>query len=180
MFQGFSGDLRRRATVAKMKKADIVLASPRTVRLSPIALAYRLFLRSRYVHSMLYIGNGRILHTTTRHGVVVTRLPRKIFRKDRYATFRVKNLSEPQRERVVQEALKWKDRKLDHAGLVTNVPSKLVGLRKPLLRWEKNRIWCSKLIYRAFLAADVEVVPPDRAQNITSEDLSRSLTVKRI
>ncbi len=175
-----SGEVRRRRVVAKMQKADILLASPRTLSLSPVAFVYRLLLRSRYVHSMLYIGNGKIVHTTTRHGVVVARLPRKIFRADRYAIFRAKNLDAAQRDRIILEALKSKDKRLDHAGLITNVPARLLGLRKPLVRWERNRLWCSKLIYRAFLAAGVEIVPPDKAENITSEDLSRSEQLRRV
>lgn len=175
-----SGELQRKIVIAKMKEADIILASPRTARLSPIALLYRVVLRSRYVHSMLYVGQGRIIHTTTRRGVVIDRLPRKIFRKENYAVYRVKNLRPEQRASVTEEAAKWVDKKLDHAGLITNVPSRLLGLRKPIVRLEKKRIWCSKLIYRSFLAVGVEIVPPEKADNITSEDLSRDARLQKV
>lgn len=175
-----SGRFRRRAFMSKLEKGDIVLASPRTLRLSPVALTYRLLLRSHYVHSMLYIGQGQIVHTTTRHGVVVDKLPRKIFRSDRYAAFRVRGINSSQRSKVVQEALRWRYRKLDHAGLVTNVPARLLGLRKPIMRWERNRIWCSKLIYKVFKSAGFEIVPHEKAENITSEDLSRSPVLERV
>lgn len=175
-----SGRFRRRAFMNKLQRGDIVLASPRTIKLSPVALTYRLLLRSRYVHSMLYIGQGQIVHTTTRGGVVVDKLPRKIFRSDRYAAFRVRGLKSNQRSKVVHEALKWRYRKLDHVGLVTNVPSRLLGLQKPIMRWERNRVWCSKLIYKAFKAVGFEIVPFEKSENITSEDLSRSPMLERV
>ena len=84
--------VRRRAVLSRMKKADVVLASPRFGSLSPIALMYRLLLGSHYVHSMLYVGGGRMLHTTTRHGVVVARMPRKVFDRNRYAIYRARGL----------------------------------------------------------------------------------------
>jgi len=175
-----SGEARRRAVIARLQKGDIILASPRITTLSPIALSYRLILRSQYVHSMIYIGDGKIVHTTARDGVVVSRLPRSIFRRERYAIFRVKDLDRERRDRVVQEALKWRHRKLDVAGLITTIPSRLIGLQRPLLRWEKNRIWCSKLVYQAFSAEHIRLVPPESSQSITSEDLSRSGMVERI
>ena len=175
-----SGEAKRQAVVARLRKADIILASPRITTLSAIALSYRLVLRSRYVHSMLYIGDGRVVHTTAKDGVVVTKLPRSIFRRERYAIFRVKNLDREKRDQVVAEALKWRNRKLDVAGLITTIPSRLIGLRKPLLMWEKNRIWCSKLVYKAFMAENIELVPPEKAERITSEDLSRSCVVDRL
>jgi hypothetical protein len=175
-----SGEARRRAVIARLQKADIILASPRISRLSPIALSYRLILRSRYVHSMLYIGNGKIVHTTAKDGVVVSKLPRSIFRRERYTIFRVKNLNPETRDRVIEAALKWRQKKLDYAGLITTIPSRLIGLRKPLLRWEKNRIWCSKLVYKAFSAERIELVPPENSENITSEDLSHSYVVERV
>jgi hypothetical protein len=166
--------------MAKLRKADIILASPRITTLSAIALSYRMVLRSRYVHSMLYIGDGRIVHTSAKRGVVVGKLPRSIFRRERYAIFRVKNLDSEKRDQVVAEALKWRNRKLDFAGLITTIPSRLIGLRRPLLMWERNRIWCSKLVYKAFAAENIELVPPENAENITSEDLSRSSVVERV
>ncbi|NIT55844.1 MAG: hypothetical protein GWN00_06290 [Aliifodinibius sp.] len=157
-----------------MQKADIILASPRSKQLSPTALLYRLVLGNRYVHSMLYIGEGKIIHTTTNRGVIVAKLPRKIYRKDLYTILRVKNLDKLSRDRVVEAALAWKAKKLDHAGLVTNVPARLLGLRKPLIRWEKRRIWCSKLIYKSFLDAGIKLVAQEQTENITSEDLRNS------
>ena len=129
---------------------------------------------------MLYIGDGKIVHTTARYGVVITRIPRSIFNKEHYAIFRVKNLDPHQRDRIVAGAVKFRQRKLDYAGVITAIPSRLMGLRKPLLRWERNRIWCSKLVYRAFLDEDIELVPKEKAENITSEDLSQSLVVERV
>jgi hypothetical protein len=175
-----SGEAKRQAIVARLRKADIILASPRITTLSAIALSYRLVLRSHYVHSMLYIGDGKVVHTTAKDGVVVSKLPRSIFRRERYAIFRVKNLDREKRDQVVAEVLKWTNRKLDFAGLITTIPSRLIGLRKPLLMWEKNRIWCSKLVYKAFMAENIELVPPEKAERITSEDLSRSCVVDRI
>lgn len=180
LFRRQTGRIKRRQVMARMQKADIVLASPPTARLSLFALLYRLFLKSRYVHSMLYLGEGQILHTTTRHGVVVGRLPRKVCRKDRYSIFRVRGLSPDQRAQVVAEALKRKDKKLDHAGLITNVPSRMLGLQKALLSWEENRVWCSKLIYQAFYAAGIELVPPEKGGVITSEDLAHLPEVTRV
>lgn len=103
-----SGEARRRAVIARLQKADIILASPRITTLSPIVLSYRLILRSRYVHSMLYIGDGKIIHTTAKDGVVVSKLPRSIFRGEHYAIFRVKGLDLERRDRVIEAALKWR------------------------------------------------------------------------
>ncbi len=173
-YQWLTGALKRRAVIARLLPADIILASPRTMSLSPIALVYRLLLKAQYVHSMLYVGNGKILHTTTRYGVVVTRVPRGIHRKDRYTILRDPDLGYEQRVQVVRAALEMTDRKLDHLGLATNIPAKLLGLRKPLVRMEQRRLWCGKLINEAYGRAGVELVPPDLTGTVTSEDLSRS------
>ncbi len=173
--------VRRRAVLSRMKKADVVLASPRFGSLSPTALMYRLLLGSHYVHSMLYVGGGRMVHTTARHGVVVDRMPRKVFDRDRYAIYRARDLTANERERIVAEALQSLDRKLDPAALVTNIPSRWFGLRHPLWRLEKNRVWCSKLIAEAYRAgASVELVPKKQAGTITTEDLSRSPALERV
>ena len=79
VFNRVSGELRRRAVIAKIQPADIILASPRTLRLSPTALLYRVLLHAQYVHSMLYLGESKIIHTTTKYGVVIAPVPRKIF-----------------------------------------------------------------------------------------------------
>jgi hypothetical protein len=179
-FNRMSGELRRRAVIAKMQKADIILASPRTLRLSPIALMYRVLLQAQYVHSMLYMGEGKILHTTTKYGVMTAPVPRKIFKKDRYTILRAKHLRAEQRQQVVTEALKLRDKKLDYAGLVTNIPARLFGLRKPLLKLENNRLWCSKLIYQAYSATGIELVSLANKENLTSEDLSRSPLLEKI
>jgi len=180
VFDRLSGKLKYKTIIAKIQKADIILASPRTLCLSPIALIYRLFLGSRYVHSMLYIGDGKMIHTTAKYGVVINKVPRKIFKKDQYSIFRVKNLSMEQRENIVNEALKYKNKRLDHIGLITNIPSRLLGLKKPFLRLEKNHLWCSKLIYNTFLVNNIKLVQNEKAENITSEDLSQSQVVEKI
>jgi hypothetical protein len=163
-----------------MVPADIILARPRTIHLSPVALAYRLLLRAEYVHSMLYIGRGKILHTTSRHGVVVAPAPRTIYKRDRYSILRHPRLTASQRSQVVEEALRLRGARLDYPALVTNVPARLTGLRKPLVRLEANRLWCSRLIVRAYSAAGAEIVPPDRAENVTSEDLRHSPLLVRL
>jgi cell wall-associated NlpC family hydrolase len=164
-----------------MEKADVVLASPRLWRLSPTAILYRLLLGSRYVHSMLYVGGGRMIHTTARHGVVVARMPAKVFDRDRYAVYRARHLTAPDRERIVAEALQSLDRKLDHAAVITNIPSRWFGLRHPLWRLERNRVWCSKLIAEAYHAgAGIELVPEKQAGTITTEDISRSPALERV
>jgi hypothetical protein len=163
-----------------MQKADIILSSPRTASLSPIAFFYRLLLKSRYVHSMLYLGEGKIIHTTSRHGVVIASLPKKIFRRDRYSVFRVKSLSPVKQEKVVKEALKWKQKKLDYAGLITNIPARLFGMKKAILSWKANRIWCSKLIYKSFLTMGIDLIPGKETEDITSEDIASSPLIERI
>lgn len=176
-----SATARRRVLLFRMKKADIVLASPRLGRLSPTALMYRLLLGSRYVHSMLYVGKGRMIHTTARRGVVRGRMPRKVFDWDRYAVYRSRDLTASERDRIVQEAVQSLGRKLDHAALVTNIPSRWLGLRHPLWRLEENRVWCSKLIADAYLAgAGIELVPGKHTGTITTEDLSRSPALERV
>ncbi len=179
-FKDWTGRLRRRRFLGRMQAGDIILASPGTLGLSVPALLYRVFLRSTYVHSMLYIGGGRIIHTTARQGVVTGKAPRKIYKKNRYAVLRVKGLSPEKRGLAVRRALEWEGRKLDHAGLITNVPSRLLGLRRALISMEEERIWCSKLIYQAYASVGVELVPPERADVVSSEDLAHSPLVTRL
>jgi hypothetical protein len=129
---------------------------------------------------MLYVGDEKIIHTTTKHGTIMDKLPRKIYKKESYTILRVRNLTTNQRERVIREAVKVKYKKLDHAGLITNVPSKLLGLKKPIFLLEKNRLWCSKLVYQSFLKAGIELISPDKAQTVTSEDLRQSRFLGKI
>lgn len=175
-----SGSVRRAAVLGNMVPADIILAKPRTLSLSPGALAYRLLLRADYVHAMLYVGAGRMVHTTTNRGVVVARVPRTIYRRDRYAVLRHPRLDERQRARIVEVALERRGARMDHAGLLTNVPARWLGLKKPLVRLERNRLWCSRLIVQAYAAAGAEVLPPERRENVTSEDLAGSPMLVRL
>lgn len=176
-----TGSLRRRAVLARMQPADIVLASPRLRRLSLTAFLYRVFLRSRFVHSMLYLGDGRIIHTTARHGVSVGRVPRRLFDRRNYAIYRAPGLTDEQRQRIVARARQRLGDKLDHAALVSNIPSRRLGLRSPIVRMEENRLWCSKLIADAYRSgAGVELVSPERAGTVTTEDLSHSPALERL
>jgi len=177
----FSGKLRRQGTIAKMRKGDIILARPRTFVLPLVPLIYRLLLRSQYVHSLLYLGRDNVIHTTARYGVKIDKVPRKIYSKSRYTIYRVKDFDpDLQGEQVVKEALKYKNTKLDHAGLITNIPARIIGLKKPLMSFGKNRLWCSKLIYQVYKANQIELVPFKDSGNITSEDLSKSKVLKTI
>jgi cell wall-associated NlpC family hydrolase len=176
-----TGRVRRRAVLARMKEGDIVLASPRLVRLSPIALAYRLLLGSRYVHSMLYVGSDRMIHTTTRHGVVMGRIPRKLFDRERYAIYRVPGLTDAERAKVVDRAVASLERELDPVALAANIPARWFRLREPVARIEKNRVWCSKLIAEAYReGAGVEIVPRDAEGTVMTEDFAKSPVLERV
>ena len=166
--------LRRRAVMARMLPGDVVLSSPRIARLSFTALLYRLLLRSQYVHAMLYLGDGRVLHTTARQGVTIDPLPGKLFDRARYRIRRVPGLERDQREQVVAGARALLDHDLDHLGLVTNIPARWFGLPHPLLQAERNRLWCSQLIQKAYADVGVSLVPPERSGTVTSEDLART------
>jgi hypothetical protein len=172
--------MRRAAVLGNMVPGDIILARPRTLSLSPGALVYRLLLRAEYVHAMLYVGGGRMVHTTTNRGVVIAPVPRTIYRRDRYAVLRHPWLDARQRTRIVEVALERRGTRMDHAGLLSNVPARWLGLRQPLVRLERNRLWCSRLIVQAFAAAGAEAVPPERTENVTSEDLARSPYLVRL
>jgi hypothetical protein len=111
---------------------------------------------------------------------MVDRLPRAVFRRDRYTIYSARDLTPEQRDAIVGEALASLDRKLDHAALVTNIPSRWLGLRGPLLRMEKNRVWCSRLICMAFAKNGIELVPDEKSDVITSEDLSRSPVLEQM
>ena len=110
----------------------------------------------------------------------VLKVYEQIYKKDRYSIFRVRHLSSEKREKLVAEALKWKDKKLDHVGLISNVPARLLGLERVSLSCERNRVWCSKLIYEAFFVAGIDLVPPGKAGVITSEDLTHIPFAMRI
>jgi hypothetical protein len=180
LFRQLTGELQRRAVIAEMQEADIVLAKPPTLRLSPVALLYRLLLQAKYVHSMLYVGDGMMVHTTSGEGVVIAPVPKSVYREDRYTILRAAHLTPKQRDIIGQEALCMVGMKLDHAGLITNVPAKMIGFRKPLMKLERTRLWCSKLILRAYSAVGVELVPPEKVENVTSEDLKDSTMLERI
>jgi hypothetical protein len=107
-------------------------------------------------------------------------VPRKIFKKNRYTILRTPHLRGDQREQVVAKALKMRDKRLDYAGLITNVPARLFGLRKPLVMLEKNRVWCSKLVYQAYSESGIELVVPEHKENPTCEDLSHSPLLEKI
>ena len=169
-----SGRFKRQAVILKLKKADIILAKPKLFSLSPIGLLYRILLRSDYVHSMLYIGNGEIIHTTTKDGVSIHKVPRKIFKKDRYTIYRAKNLNSNQRSRIVAESLKLKDMKMDFMGLIVNIPRNIFGINKSFSKIENNRIWCSKLIYQAYSSIGIKLFSDNEFKIITSENLSKS------
>jgi cell wall-associated NlpC family hydrolase len=180
LWRRWSGRARRRALIARMQPGDVVLASPRLRRLSVTALMYRVLLRSRYVHAMLYLGDGRIIHTTAREGVTVGRLPGKLFDRTRYRVRRVPGLTAAERARVTAAAEALLDHALDHAGLVTNIPARWLGLPHPLLQAERRRLWCSKLIHRAYREVGVELVPTREPGTVTSEDLARSSVLRDV
>lgn len=172
---------RRQVRLASMREGDIVLASPRLRRLSPIALLYRLLLGSQYVHSMLYLGGGRMIHTTARHGVVEGPVPRKLFDGQRYAVYRCPGLDDEQRRAIVAHARASLARRLDHVALVANIPSRWLRLRRPLWRLERDRVWCSQLIAEAYReGAGVELVDKVRAGTIVTEDLAGSDVLERV
>lgn len=175
-----TGQWRRTVAISGMLEADVLLASPRTLRLSPIAMIHRLVLGARYVHSMLYVGEGKVLHTTTRQGVTIDSVPSKVYQPDRYSLHRVRRLTPLERKQVVAAALRRQGQKLDHAALVTNIPARLLGFKKPLLRLERNRLWCSKLIYESYADAGIELLPAEESGNVTSDDLARSPVLERI
>jgi len=174
LLRRLTGELQRRAVIAEMLEADIVLAKPPTLRLSPVALLYRLLLRVQYVHSMLYVGDGKMVHTTSGEGVVIAPVPKGVYREDSYTVLRAPHLTLEQRELIAIEGLNIVGTKLDHAGLITNIPARMLRLRKPFLKLEKTRLWCSKLILQAYSKNGVELVPPDKVENVTSEDLRDS------
>ncbi len=174
------GRFKRRAVITRLHKADIIVASPALKRLSFIALLHRLMLRSTYVHSMLYIGNGKILHTTSRNGVVIHKVPGKIFSKKRYAVYRVRVISREQKTRVIEEALKWHKAKIDHVAMFKLIPQRLFGWFRPVATEKDKSLWCSRLIYRSFLNAGINLLPDQNTSIVVSEDLANSPLVKRI
>lgn len=174
LFVRTAGYLKKQAFITKMKKADIIFASPRTRRLPPIALTYRFVLRAHYIHSMLYIGEGKVLHTTSRHGVVIDDVPKKIYKKEKYAVFRLENLSTKQQEGIIQSAMQWKGKKLDYVGIYGNVFRKFFRFKKKRQASEKRRTWCSKMIYSSYASQGIDLLPAKKHKAVTSDDLTRS------
>jgi hypothetical protein len=129
---------------------------------------------------MLYVGDGKMVHTTSGEGVATARVPKGVYREDRYTVLRAPHLTLEQRELIATEALNLVGTRLDHAGLITNIPARMFGLRKPFVRLERTRLWCSKLILRVYSAIGVELVPPEKAENVTSEDLRDSTVLERL
>ena len=179
-FDFLSSRIKRRTVILKLKKADIIMAKPRLFSLSPLSLLYRIILRSDYVHSMLYIGNSKIIHTTTKDGVTIHNVPWKIYKKNNYTIFRVKGLNSETRDQIVNEALKLQDMKIDLLGLISNIPRNLFGIKKSFSKIEKNSIWCSKLIYQSYSTVGIKLVEEDESGKITSDILSKSKLLKVI
>ncbi len=181
LWQHASGEFKRRAVLAQLEPGDIILASPPTRRLSPVALIYRLVLGARYVHSMIYIGRGRIVHTTSRFGVVVGKAPRTLYRADRYMILRVPRLTLEQQQQLVNEALRWQGRELDTAGLIANVPRRLLGIQRHRGHEEDvDRVWCSKFVAVLYSKVGVDLVPADQLGSVTSEDLATNPNLHRV
>lgn len=179
-FQRLNGSMKRQRVIFKLKKADILLAKPGILSLSLIALLYRILLHSEYVHSMMYIGNNKIIHTTIKDGVTIHKVPRKIYKKNRYTIYRLRNLNSEQRSRIVSESLKYKNLETDVMGLVLNIPKNLFGIKKRLQKIEKNRLWCSKLIYRSYRSVGVNLIAENESHIITSERLSKSTLLDKV
>lgn len=171
---------KRRTVITRLHKADIIVASPALKRLSLIALLHRLMLRSTYVHSMLYIGNGKILHTTSHQGVVIHKVPGKIFSKKRYAVYRVREINREQKTKVIEEALQWHRTKIDHIAMFKLIPQRLFGWFRPVATEEDKSLWCSRLIYRSFLSAGIDLLPDQDTSIVVSEDLANSPLVKQV
>jgi hypothetical protein len=112
--------------------------------------------------------------------VVLAKLPRKLHKKERYTILRADNINTEQRRQIIEKALEYRGFKLDHAGLVSNIPARLFGITNPLVRMAKERLWCSQLIYNAYLAAGIELVSAERAASITSDDLIRSPQLRKV
>ena len=88
--------------------------------------------------------------------------------------FRVKGLNSDIRDQIVNEALKLQDKKIDLLGLIGNIPRNLFGIKKALLKFEKNSIWCSKMIYQSYYSVGIKLVSEDESGKITSHILSKS------
>ena len=173
-FDFLNSKIKRRTVILKLNKADVIMAKPGLFSLSPISMLYRILLKSDYVHSMLYIGNSKIIHTTTKDGVTIHKIPRKIYKKNRYTIFRVKGLNSETKDQIVNEALKLQDMKIDLLGLIGNIPRNLFGIKKSFLKIEKNRIYCSKMVYQSYSNVGIKLVPEDESDKINSNILSKS------
>jgi hypothetical protein len=53
-------------------------------------------------------------------------------------------------------------------------------MKKAILSWKANRIWCSKLIYKSFLTMGIDLIPGKETEDITSEDIASSPLIERI
>ncbi|MBD3223781.1 MAG: hypothetical protein GF313_03580 [Caldithrix sp.] len=172
---GWHSRIKRDAYLKKLKAGDIILAKPLTRQLSLYALLYRIVLHANHIHSMLYLGEGKILHTTAASGVVIAKVPKKIYRSDRYTIMRQLSLNDDERRSIAREALDWQDYKLDFGGLLSNVPAKYFNMKKPPVTSSNGRIWCSKLINQIYEdVLNIRLVKTQQVPTITSEDLWHS------
>lgn len=175
-----TGAVRREILLSGMRKGDIILASPPWYRLSPIAFWYRMLLRSRYVHSMLYLGDRKILHTTIRRGVVIHRVPRKITRRDRYAILRLKAGHSVNMDRVAQYALSMQSNRVSITALIATLVVRLTGSTRFRSKMVRKSLRCSQLIDLAYSTAGMTLVPSRPRETIISQDLMDSPFLERI
>ena len=106
--------------------------------------------------------------------MVIHKVPRKIYNKNKYTIFRVKGLDSDRKDQIVNEALKLQDMQIDLLGLISNIPKNLFGIKKAFWNIEKNSIWCSKLIYHAYNSVGIKLASEDESGKITSSILSKS------
>jgi hypothetical protein len=180
VWHNLSGVLRREIMLSGMRKGDIILASPPWYRLSPIAFWYRVLLRSRYVHSMLYLGDRKVLHTTIRRGVVIHRVPRKIARGDRYAILRLKSLYSVNTNRVAVYALAMQSHRVSIVSLIVTIIVRLTGSFESWLKVCRKSLRCSQLIDLAYGTEGMTLVPSRPRETIISQDLMESPFLERI
>ncbi|HHS14185.1 MAG TPA: hypothetical protein ENN03_10530 [bacterium] len=180
IWRNLSGVLRREIMLSGMRKGDIILASPPWYRLSPIAFWYRVLLRSRYVHSMLYLGDRTVLHTTIRRGVVIHRVPRKIARGDRYAILRLKSPYSVNTDRVAAYALTMQSHRVSIVSLIAVLIVRLSGSAQFRFKLARKSLRCSQLIDLAYDTEGTTLVPSRPRDTIISQDLMESPFLERI
>ena len=99
-----------------------------------------------------------------------------------YDTFRVKEIYIYDSDKAISYLVDKLNNKYDYAGVIFLGILKLFHLKRCANKWQKDRdFFCSELVYEAFMAGGLDIVPAvDEASVVSPRDISTSEIIEKI